>query len=106
MDARRFGPTGRQVSPIGFGTWAIGADWGSVDERDALAALNEALDRGVNFIDTADVYGDGRAEKLVATVRREFARRVNVSPRELASVLRLVESRLDVTMRRLLDPES
>ena len=45
-------------------------------------------------------------EKLVATVRREFARRVNVSPRELASVLRLVESRLDVTMRRLLDPES
>ena len=70
MNARRFGSTGRQVSPIGFGTWAIGADWGSVDERDALAALNEALDRGVSFIDTADVYGDGRAEKLVAQVLR------------------------------------
>jgi len=73
MDARRFSSTGRQVSPIGFGTWAIGADWGSVDERDALAALNEALDRGVNFIDTADVYGDGRAEKLVAKVLKSRA---------------------------------
>ncbi len=73
MDERRFGSTGRQVSPIGFGTWAIGADWGSVDERDALAALNEALDRGVNFIDTADVYGDGRAEKLVAQVVKSRA---------------------------------
>ena len=73
MDARRFGLTGRQVSPIGFGTWAIGADWGSVDEHDALAALNEALDRGVNFIDTADVYGDGRAEKLVAKVLKSRA---------------------------------
>ncbi len=73
MNARRFGSTGREVSPIGFGTWAIGADWGSVDERDALAALNEALDRGVNFIDTADVYGDGRAEKLVAKVLKSRA---------------------------------
>lgn len=73
MEVRRFGSTGWQVSPIGFGTWAIGADWGSVDERDALAALNEALDRGVNFIDTADVYGDGRAEKLVAQVLKSRA---------------------------------
>jgi aryl-alcohol dehydrogenase-like predicted oxidoreductase len=73
MDARQFGLSGRQVSPIGFGTWAIGADWGSVDEHDALAALNEALDRGVNFIDTADVYGDGRAEKLVAKVLKSRA---------------------------------
>ena len=66
MDARRFPAAGRKVSPIGFGSWAIGADWGEVDERDALATLNEALDRGVDFIDTADVYGDGRAEKLIA----------------------------------------
>jgi aryl-alcohol dehydrogenase-like predicted oxidoreductase len=68
MKARRFGSTGREVSPIGFGTWPIGADWGPVDERDALAVLNAALDRGVDFIDTADVYGDGRPEKLVAQV--------------------------------------
>ncbi len=73
MKARRFGPTGREVSPIGFGTWAIGADWGDVDERDGLAALNEALDRGVDFIDTADVYGDGRAEKLVAQALKSRA---------------------------------
>ena len=56
------------MSEIGFGSWAIGASWGPVDDRDALAALNEALDLGVTFIDTADVYGDGRSEKLIARV--------------------------------------
>jgi aryl-alcohol dehydrogenase-like predicted oxidoreductase len=66
MHYRHFGRTGWEVSEIGFGSWAIGADWGPVNDRDALAALSEALDRGVNFIDTADVYGDGRAEKLIA----------------------------------------
>jgi aryl-alcohol dehydrogenase-like predicted oxidoreductase len=54
------------VSEIGFGSWAIGADWGDVDANDAIAALNAALDAGVTFIDTADVYGDGRAEKRIA----------------------------------------
>lgn len=68
MDKRTFGKTGRKVAPIGFGAWAIGADWGDVSERDAEAALNEALDRGVNFIDTADVYGAGRSETLIAKV--------------------------------------
>ena len=68
MDKRTFGRTGWKVAPIGFGAWAIGADWGDVSERDAEAALNEALDRGVNFIDTADVYGAGRSEKLIAKV--------------------------------------
>ncbi len=71
MRARTFGRTGRQVSEIGFGAWAIGASWGHVDESDALAALNTALDAGVSFIDTADVYGDGRSEKLIARVLRE-----------------------------------
>ncbi len=71
MRARTFGRTGRQVSEIGFGAWAIGASWGHVDESDALAALNAALDAGVSFIDTADVYGDGRSEKLIARVLRE-----------------------------------
>ena len=66
MRSREFGHTGRQVSEIGFGAWAIGASWGHVDDGDAIAALNEALDRGVTFIDTADVYGDGRSERLIA----------------------------------------
>jgi aryl-alcohol dehydrogenase-like predicted oxidoreductase len=68
MKTRYFGRTGWEVSEIGFGSWAIGADWGPVDDREAIAALNEALDRGTTFIDTADVYGDGRAEKLIAKV--------------------------------------
>jgi aryl-alcohol dehydrogenase-like predicted oxidoreductase len=68
MQHRPFSRTGWQVNPIGFGAWAIGADWGDVSDRDAEAALNAALDQGVNFIDTADVYGMGRSEKLIAKV--------------------------------------
>ena len=71
MEHRKFGKTGRKVSEIGFGAWAIGASWGHVNDTDALAALNEALDSGVTFIDTADVYGDGRSEQLIARVMRE-----------------------------------
>ncbi|SIS80763.1 aldo/keto reductase [Alicyclobacillus vulcanalis] len=55
-----------QVSEISFGTWAIGGAWGRVDERDALDGLAAAIDAGVNFFDTADVYGDGRSEELLA----------------------------------------
>ncbi|MCW6507112.1 aldo/keto reductase [Lichenifustis flavocetrariae] len=68
MQTREFGRTGRQVSEIGFGAWAIGADWGHVDSSDAEAALNTALDAGMTFIDTADVYGDGRSEQLIGNV--------------------------------------
>ena len=71
MRTREFGRTGRQVSEIGFGAWAIGADWGHVDPADATAALNAALDGGMTFIDTADVYGDGRSEQIVAKVLRD-----------------------------------
>jgi aryl-alcohol dehydrogenase-like predicted oxidoreductase len=71
MRNRIFGRTGRAVSEIGFGAWAIGASWGHVDEGDALDALRHALDSGVTFIDTADVYGDGRSEKLIARVLKE-----------------------------------
>ena len=65
---RPFGPTGRSVTPIGFGAWAIGGTWGEVTEADAAAALNAALDAGVDFLDTADVYGDGRSERIIAKV--------------------------------------
>jgi aryl-alcohol dehydrogenase-like predicted oxidoreductase len=68
MNYREFGRTGWSVSEIGFGAWAIGGSWGDVSEADAQAALNAALDAGTTFIDTADVYGDGRSEKIIADV--------------------------------------
>ena len=71
MEYRDLGRTGFKVSAISFGAWAIGGSWGGVDDKDSLAALHRALDLGVNFIDTADVYGDGRSERLVARLRRE-----------------------------------
>ena len=66
MQYRRLGKTGRDVSAIGFGAWAIGADWGNVDDAESLRALHAAADAGVTLIDTADVYGDGRSEKVIA----------------------------------------
>ncbi len=65
MQYRRLGKTGYEISAISFGAWAIGADWGTVDDDDSLAALHAGADAGINFIDTADVYGDGRSERLV-----------------------------------------
>ncbi|QRM46664.1 aldo/keto reductase [Rhizobium sp. BG4] len=71
MRTKEFGRTGRKVSEIGFGAWAIGAAWGEVNDEEALAALHAALDTGVTFIDTADVYGDGHSERLIAKVMKE-----------------------------------
>ncbi len=71
MHYRALGSTGWKVSEISFGAWAIGGAWGSVSDSDSKAALHKAIDCGVNFIDTADVYGDGRSERLVGQVRRE-----------------------------------
>jgi aryl-alcohol dehydrogenase-like predicted oxidoreductase len=71
MNYRELGRTGWKVSEISFGAWAIGGAWGSVDDTESMAALNTALDCGVNFIDTADVYGMGRSERLIAQLKRE-----------------------------------
>jgi aryl-alcohol dehydrogenase-like predicted oxidoreductase len=72
MQTRTFGRTGWQVSEIGFGAWGIGGgQWGGADERESMAALHAALDHGINFFDTADVYGDGLSERLIARLRRE-----------------------------------
>jgi aryl-alcohol dehydrogenase-like predicted oxidoreductase len=71
MQYRELGRTGWKVSTVSFGAWAIGGSWGEVDDRQSLAALNAAIDAGVNFIDTADVYGDGRSERLVGQLRRD-----------------------------------
>jgi len=71
MHYRTLGRTGWQVSEISFGAWAIGGAWGAVDDAESLDALRRSLDLGVNFIDTADVYGDGRSEQLIGRVLKE-----------------------------------
>jgi aryl-alcohol dehydrogenase-like predicted oxidoreductase len=91
MQSRRLGKTGRDVSEIGFGAWAIGGSWGETNDDESLAAMHAAVDAGVTFFDTADVYGDGRSEKLIArllhereeplTVATKFGRR---APQEVA----------------------
>jgi aryl-alcohol dehydrogenase-like predicted oxidoreductase len=71
MKYRELGRTGWKVSAISFGAWAIGGAWGNVDDKESLAALHAALDGGVNFFDTADVYGDGHSERLLAKLKKE-----------------------------------
>lgn len=71
MQYRTLGRTGWNVSTISFGAWAIGGSWGTVDDDESMQTLHAALDSGVNFFDTADVYGDGRSERLLARLRRE-----------------------------------
>jgi aryl-alcohol dehydrogenase-like predicted oxidoreductase len=71
MEKRKLGRTGHEVGVVGLGAWQLGADWGQVTEADALATLNAAVDAGVTFIDTADVYGDGRSEQIIAKLLRD-----------------------------------
>lgn len=93
MQQRRVARTGREVSVVGLGTWQLGADWGDVSEPDALAVLAAAVEAGVTFFDTADVYGDGRSERLIGrfrasrpdaplTVATKMGRRVPQDPAE------------------------
>jgi aryl-alcohol dehydrogenase-like predicted oxidoreductase len=79
MNTRRLGKTGLEVSEVGFGAWGIGADWGAVDDRESLAAMHAAVDAGVTFFDTADVYGDGRSERLVGQLLRERSEQLVVA---------------------------
>ena len=71
MQYRQLGRTDMRVSAVSFGAWAIGGAWGPVDDEDSMKALHAAIDAGTNFVDTADVYGDGHSERLVARLRRE-----------------------------------
>ncbi len=71
MHYRALGRTGWKVSEISFGAWAIGGSWGQVSDEESMAALHKAIDCGVNFIDTADVYGGGRSERLIARLKKE-----------------------------------
>jgi aryl-alcohol dehydrogenase-like predicted oxidoreductase len=91
VEARILGRTGRAVSVIGLGTWQLGADWGDVEDADALAVLAAAAESGITFLDTADVYGDGRSERLIGQflagnpgldimVATKMGRRVELDP--------------------------
>ena len=71
METRRLGGTDLELSVIGLGTWVFGGRWGGADDDDSLAACHAAIDAGVNWIDTADIYGQGRAERVVGRVARE-----------------------------------
>jgi len=71
MNHRVLGRTGWKVSEVSFGAWAIGGAWGQVSDEDSMAALHQAVDCGVNFIDTADVYGNGRSERLIAQLKKD-----------------------------------
>lgn len=71
MEKRTLGRTGRDVSVVGLGCWQLGGDWGVVEPADALALLAQAVESGVTFLDTADVYGDGRSEQLIGRFLRE-----------------------------------
>lgn len=80
MEYRELGRTGWRISAISFGAWGIGGDaWGSTDDRESLRALHKAIDLGVNFIDTADVYGNGHSEQLIAQVRQERSEEIIVA---------------------------
>ena len=79
MRYRNLGRTGWKVSEISFGAWAIGGSWGQVSHKDAMGALNKAVDSGVNFIDTADVYGDGRSERLIAELKKSRSEEIIVA---------------------------
>ena len=79
MHFRKLGRTDIDVSEIGFGAWAIGGSWGAQDENDSIAALNRALDLGVNFIDTAAGYGDGKSERIIGQVLKNRSEKVWVA---------------------------
>lgn len=79
MNYRTLGRTGWKVSEISFGAWAIGGSWGQQSDEESMATLRRAIDLGINFIDTADVYGDGRSERLIARLKRERSETIYVA---------------------------
>lgn len=79
MQYRTLGRTGWNVSTVSFGAWAIGADWGPVDDEESLRTLHRAVDLGINFFDTADVYGDGRSERILARLRQERSEEIIIA---------------------------
>jgi aryl-alcohol dehydrogenase-like predicted oxidoreductase len=89
MHYRKLGNTNWNVSEIGFGGWALGGQWGGQDDHDSAAALNKAIDLGLNFIDTAESYGDGRSERVIAGVLRTRSERVYVATQRACTEFRV-----------------
>lgn len=79
MQFRELGRTGWKVSALSFGSWAAGGDWGAVDDRESMAAFRRAVELGVNFFDTADVYGDGWSERLLAKLHKEYGDKIIIA---------------------------
>ncbi|WP_310550316.1 aldo/keto reductase [Paenibacillus glufosinatiresistens] len=79
MNQRPLGRTGLTVSEVSFGTWAIGGSWGQTDDAESLRALDKAMEEGVNFFDTADVYGDGKSERLLARATKGKEDRIHIA---------------------------
>jgi len=79
MQYRILGKTGYRISEISFGSWAIGGTWGPVDDEISLKALEEAIEQGINFFDTADVYGDGHSEKLLSKLAKSKKNRIYIA---------------------------
>ncbi len=79
MNYRKLGKTGWEVSEISFGAWAIGGDWGNIDDKTSLETLNYAAENGVNFFDTADVYGNGKSEKLISELKKKYKDKIIVA---------------------------
>ena len=79
MEYRELGRTGYKVSAISFGAWAIGGSWGEVSDDESMASLHKAVDEGINFFDTADVYGDGRSERLLARLKQERSEEIFIA---------------------------
>ena len=79
MKYRRLGKTNFEVSEVSLGTWQLGEGWGSVSDEDAVRVLKAALDHGINFFDTADVYGDGRSERFIAQVLAKQTEKIYVA---------------------------
>ena len=79
MKYRLLGKTGYKVSEIGYGAWSLGADWGDVSEKQAISTLQTVVDCGINFIDTADVYGDGRSEKIIGTFKGQTTKKFYIA---------------------------
>jgi aryl-alcohol dehydrogenase-like predicted oxidoreductase len=103
MRQRRLGKTGRQVSEVGFGAWAIGGSWGETDDAQSLDALHAAVDAGVTFFDTADVYGDGHSERLLARLLEERDESLVVATKFGRRVPQLVENYSEKNLRAWLE---
>lgn len=79
MKYRKLGKTNLNVSEIGFGSWAIGGTWGTVNDENSERALESAVRNGINFFDTADVYGDGRSERLLSKIKKDYGDEIHIA---------------------------